>query len=76
MTSNYYDYAVLPEDDAYEECRNWFWTSLGEDNTYPKEFLEYLFDLSERVDRGEEELINFTSLDELFLEELFSNEKD
>ena len=45
MTSNYEGYSLLKEDNPYEECRDWFWVSLNEDDTYPKEFLEYLMQL-------------------------------
>lgn len=57
MTDNFADYTLLHEDDPFEECRGWFWTTLGEDDVYPKEFLEYLQDLCDRIDRGEEELV-------------------
>jgi hypothetical protein len=57
MTSNYENYALLKEDDPEQECMEWFWVSLNEDDTYPKEFLEYLQELVDRIDRGEEELI-------------------
>jgi hypothetical protein len=57
MTDNFADYALLQTDDPFEECRGWFWVTLGEDDVYPKEFLEYLQDLCDRIDRGEEELI-------------------
>jgi len=52
MTDNYKDYALLKEDDDAEECREWFWVSLGEDNVYPKEFLEYLMQMAEDVESG------------------------
>lgn len=67
MTNNYKDYSLLHEDDPEQECIGWFWVSLGEDNVYEKEFLEYLFELSARVERGEEKLIEWKGedLDEL-----------
>ena len=52
MTGNYKDYALLWYDDPYEECVSWFWGSLGEDETYPKEFLEYLQQMVEDIDAG------------------------
>lgn len=67
MTDNYKDYALLHEDDDAEECREWFWVSLGEDNTYPKEFLEYLQQLVEDIESGKEKLI---PLDEDFFERM------
>lgn len=57
MTDNFADYTLLNTDDPLEECRGWFWVTLGEDDIYPKEFLEYLQGLCDRIDRGEEELI-------------------
>ena len=60
MTSNYEGYALLKEDDPYEECYNWFWVSLNEDDTYPKEFLEYLMQLAEDVETGKVETVPFT----------------
>jgi hypothetical protein len=59
MTNNFDDYKLLYEDDPFKECYEWFWVSLGEDNTYPKGFLEYLLQMLDRIDRGEEELIPF-----------------
>ena len=57
MSSRYDGYALLTEDDPEEECKEWFWASLNEDDVYPKEFLEYLQELADRVERGEEKLI-------------------
>jgi len=58
MTSNYKDYA-LPKtvEDPEQECLEWFWVSLGEDECYPKEFLEYLQQLVDDVETGKEKLI-------------------
>jgi len=60
MTENYENYALLKEDDPFQECYDWFWTSINLDETYPKEFLEYLQEMVDRIDRGEEKLIPFT----------------
>lgn len=57
MTSNYDGYALLKEDDPYQECYEWFWASINEDDTYPKEFLEYLYQLMDDIDTGKEKLI-------------------
>jgi hypothetical protein len=48
--------------------------SLGEDNTYPREFLEYLQQLVVDIDSGKEKLIpmDMKELDELF-DELFED---
>lgn len=60
ITENYKDYALLDYDDPYTECYEWFWATLGEDETYPKRFLEDLMEMCDRIDRGEEKLIPFT----------------
>ena len=62
MTDNYKDYALTWYDDPYEECVDWFWQSLGEDNVYPKSFLEYLTQLADDVDTGK---VKTYSLDEV-----------
>lgn len=51
MSSNYEIYA-LPRtvEDSEQECLQWFWVSLGEDNTYPKEFLEHLIQMIDGSD--------------------------
>ena len=64
MTGNYKDYALMWYDDPYEECVGWFWGSLGEDDTLPKEFLEYLQQMVEDIESGKEKLIP-VDLDEL-----------
>ncbi len=57
ISGNYENYALLKDDDPYEECYQWFWCSNNMDETLPKEFLEYLMEMCDRIDRGEEELI-------------------
>ena len=52
ITSNYEGYALLEDDDPYEQCYEWFWTSINLDETYPKEFLEYLQQMVEDIDSG------------------------
>ena len=69
MTGNYENYALLSDDDPYQECYDWFWYGINADETYPKEFLEYLQELCDRIDRGEEKLIpmdDVTNFKELF----------
>mgnify|MGYP006276993573 FL=1 len=68
LSNNYEDYVLLPEDDPLTECLGWFWQSLGEDNTYPREFLEHLYQLCEDVRTGKEELIPFESFEDLMKE--------
>lgn len=67
MTDNFKDYTLLHTDDPFTECYEWFWVALGEDEVYPKEFLEHLMEMCDRVQRGEEELI---PLDEDFFDRL------
>ena len=57
MTDNFKDYTLLHTDDPFTECYEWFWVTLGEDECYPKFFLEDLMELADRVERGEEKLI-------------------
>lgn len=75
MTDKFEGYALLNDDDPFTECYEWFWASINMDETYPKEFLEYLQDLCDRIDRGEEELIPM-DLDELIrIEKLIGDEE-
>jgi len=67
MKSNYKDYALLKDDDPEQECLEWFWVSLGEDNTYPKEFLEYLQQMVDDIETGKEKVI---PMDEDFFDRL------
>ena len=52
MGSNYEGYGLLKDDDPETECLEWFWVSLGEDECYPRFFLEYLQQLVHDVDSG------------------------
>lgn len=54
MTGNWSDYALLDEDDPYEECNSWFWMSLGEDNVYPKKLLEDIEEIIKKLESDEE----------------------
>lgn len=64
MTNNYNDYTILHTEDPFEECKEWFWATLGADEVLSKDFLEYLRELMRRIDTGEEKLIpvNFEKL--------------
>ena len=73
MGSNYDNYVILNEDDPLEECLDWFWASLNEDDTYPKEFLEYLQDLASQVDRGDVKTFSLEEIQEM-LERVDSEE--
>jgi len=66
MGNNYASYKLLKEDDPEAECIEWFWVSLGEDEVYPKEFLEYLMQMVDDIDTGK---VKTYSLDEV-MEEL------
>ena len=52
MTNNYEGYALLEEDDPYQECYEWFWASINIDDTFPKEFLEHLQQMIDDIDTG------------------------
>ena len=67
MRSNYKDYALLKDDDPEQECLEWFWVSLGEDECYPKEFLEYLQQMVNDIETGKEKVI---PIDEDFFDRL------
>jgi hypothetical protein len=69
ITGDYDKYTLLEEDTPFEECYNWFWTSINLDETYSKEFLEDLMQMVEDIETGVVETI---PADEVFrtLEEL------
>jgi len=73
MTGNWSDYALLNSDDPFEECYGCFWSYLGDDDVYPKEFLEYLMQLAEDIDTGKEKVI---PLDENFFDRMKDLVKD
>lgn len=54
--SNYTSYKLLKEDDPEEECKEWFWASLNEDDVYEKEFLEYLMQMVDDIETGKEKV--------------------
>ena len=74
MGSNYENYA-LPRtvEDPEAECIEWFWATLGEDEVYSKEFLEYLMQMADDVDTGKVETV---PLDEDFFDRLKDLVKD
>jgi hypothetical protein len=53
MTGNYKDYALMWYDDPYEECYEWFWGSIGDDDTLSKDFLDHIRKLAKQVESGE-----------------------
>ena len=52
ITGDYEKYKLLKDDDAYQECYDWFWCSINLDETYPKFFLEELLQMADDVDTG------------------------
>ena len=60
MTGNYENYGLLKDDDPYQECYEWFWTSINLDETYPKEFLEYLMQMVDDIETGKVKPVPFT----------------
>ena len=75
MGSNYDRYALMQEDDPEAECLDWFWTSIVEDDVYPKEFLEYLMQMVEDIELGKVETY---SMDEVMdrLKDRWGDEED
>lgn len=69
MTDHYEHYAILEEDDPFECCYDWFWTSIGMDEVYGKDFLEYLMQMVDDIETGKVETIPFT-------EEMFNELKE
>ena len=67
MTGNYENYALLKDDDPYQECYEWFWTSINLDETYSKKFLENLMEMVYDIESGKVKTVPFTKdmLDEL-----------
>lgn len=64
MTDNLDNYALMRDDDPLEECRDWFWTSLNEDEVYPKEFLEHLLQMVDDVKTGKVETYTWEEVKE------------
>jgi hypothetical protein len=69
MTSNYENYA-LPKtvEDPEQECIEWFWVGLNDDDVYPKEFLEYLLQMVEDIETGKEKTYTWEEVRESILE--------
>ncbi len=62
MRSNYDNYALMRDEDPEAECIEWFWVSLNEDDTYPKEFLEELMQMVDDIETGKVETIPMDDL--------------
>ena len=67
ITSDYDGYALMKEDDPEQECLEWFWVGLNDDNVHPKEFLEYLMQMVDDIEPGEEKVY---PLDENFFDRI------
>ena len=67
MTGNWKDYALMFYDDPYEECNDCFWSYLGEDDVYPKAFLEHLMQMVDDIDSGK---VKVYPMDEDFMNRL------
>jgi len=64
LSGNYEGYALSKEDDPYQECYEWFWSSINMDECLGRDFLDYLQQIVEDVETGKEKLIPMT-LEEL-----------
>jgi len=64
LSGNYEGYALLKEDDSYQECYEWFWSSINMDECLGRDFLDYLQQMVEDVETGKVETIPMT-LEEL-----------
>ena len=73
MTGNWKDYALMSYDNPFEECRDCFWCYLGDDDTYPKEFLEHVMQMVEDIETGKEKVY---PMDEDFMNRLKDRVKD
>lgn len=60
MTDNYANYTLLKDDDPFQECYDWFWTSINLDETYPKYFLEELMQMVDDIETGKVKPVPFT----------------
>ena len=52
ISGNYDGYALLEDDNPYEECYNWFWTSINMDECLGKDFIEHLLQMVEDIESG------------------------
>jgi hypothetical protein len=69
MGSTYENYALLKDDDPEQECLEWFWVGLNDDDVYPKEFLEYLMQMVDDIETGKVETYPMEDVfDKLFKE--------
>ena len=71
---NQKNYTLLKDDEPFEQCYLTFWYDLGADDTYSKNFLEYLMGLADEVEKGEVELIPLTETFFDDMEEVLNND--
>jgi len=64
LSENYEGYVLLKEDDPYQECYEWFWSSINMDECLGRDFLDYLQQMVEDVETGKVETSPMT-LEEL-----------
>lgn len=63
MTGNYEAYACPWCESPEKECCEWFWASIGLDDTCTKEFLEDLQRTIDLIDKGQIKFVSFNSED-------------
>ena len=66
MTNNYEMYANPYGESPERECYEWFWASINMDETYPKEFLEYLQQMVDDIDSGKVKTYSMDDVKQLF----------
>lgn len=70
ISGNYEGYALMPNDDPYQECYEWFWTSINMDECLGKDFLEYLQQMVDDIDAGKVETYSMEEImDKLNIED-------
>ena len=76
MGSTYENYALLKDVDPEQECIEWFWVGLNDDDVYPKEFLEHLIQMCEDIELGKVETYSMDEVMDRLKEELDYDEQD
>ena len=74
MTGNYEPYALLEDDDPYQECYDLFWTAINLDEILEKDFVEDLYQMIDDINEGKVELLPFDLEKEL--QDLTNNTKE
>lgn len=76
ITGKYEKYKLLDDDDSFEECYSWFWSSINTDETLPKEFIEYLQQLSVDAENGNIKLYTLNEFEINKIIDLVNNNDD